>query len=129
MNSKILRVSYFKDKINPHFPCHMDGYGDRISYSQNDDLEIRSLLIESNKLIIFHVLDIILFQKEFADRVKNVLFERFNLTEEQIILEATHTHSGPKVSTVVDKSIPIEGNYMDLILKKNSEEYRNVSKK
>lgn len=118
MNSKILRVSYFKDKINPHFPCHMDGYGDRISYSQNDDLEIRSLLIESNKLIIFHVLDIILFQKEFADRVKSVLFERFNLTEEQIILEATHTHSGPKVSTVVDKSIPIEGNYMDLILKK-----------
>ncbi|WP_145407828.1 hypothetical protein [Paenibacillus xylanexedens] len=112
-----MKVAFCKEFINPNFPCHMEGYTDRIAQEQHDNLELHSLLIESNKIIIFHVLDVILIEKKFSDRIKNELFNEFSIPEDQIIIEATHTHSGPKVSTILYPEITPSEEYLQSIIR------------
>ncbi|MFM9279594.1 hypothetical protein [Paenibacillus jiagnxiensis] len=111
-----MKISFQKQLINPELPCHMDGYADRISYEQHDDLEINSLLIESNEIILIHVLDLILIEKQFGEKVKSTLSEKFSISKENIIIEATHTHSGPKVSTMFYPEITPSQDYLQLLL-------------
>jgi len=111
-----MKVAYCKELINPNLPCHMEGYADRISHEQHDNLEVNTLLIESNKIIIFHVLDVILIEKSLSKKIKNLISRKFSLPEDQIIIEATHTHSGPKVSTVLVPDIMPSKEYLDLIM-------------
>ncbi|KAA8745359.1 hypothetical protein [Paenibacillus sp. UASWS1643] len=111
-----MKVAFCKERINPSLPCHMEGYADRISKEQHDDLELHSLLIESNKMILFHVLDVILIEKKLSDRIKATLSGRFSIPEDQIIIEATHTHSGPKVSSIIYPEIAPSEEYLQSII-------------
>ncbi|XOQ14306.1 MAG: Ceramidase-alk domain-containing protein [Shouchella clausii] len=111
-----MKVAYCKELINPEFPCHMEGYADRISNELHDNLEVNTLLIESNKTIIFHVLDVILIEKNLSDKIKGILSNKFSIPEDQIIIEATHTHSGPKVSTFLYPDITPSEEYLQVII-------------
>lgn len=111
-----MRVAFCKELINPDLPCHMEGYADKISNEQHDNLEVNTLLIESNKTIIFHVLDVILIDSDFSEKVKSILSNKFSIDKDQIVIEATHTHSGPKVSTILSPNIKPSDKYLSSII-------------
>ncbi|MGQ3480090.1 hypothetical protein [Paenibacillus sp. TY11] len=62
------------------------------------------------------MLDIILIEKQFGEKVKSILSEKFSISKENIIIEATHTHSGPKVSTTFYPEITPSRDYLQLLL-------------
>jgi hypothetical protein len=37
-----MKVAFCKEVINPELPCHMEGYADRISEEQHDNLELNA---------------------------------------------------------------------------------------
>jgi len=111
-----MNIAFCKEFINPELPTHMEGYADKISNEQHDNLEVNTLLIESNKTIIFHVLDVILIEKNFSEKVKSILSNKFSIPEDQIVIEATHTHSGPKVSTILYPDINPSNEYLQSII-------------
>ena len=111
-----MKVAFCKEIINPTLPCHMEGYADRITNEQHDDLEVNTLLIEGSKTIIFHILDVILIDKNFGKKVISILSNKFSIPKEQIVIEATHTHSGPKVSTVLYPDILPSDKYLQSII-------------
>ncbi|MFS0934665.1 hypothetical protein B6S41_01675 [Enterococcus faecalis] len=113
-----MRIGFKQTLINPILPCHMEGYNDRITREINDDLHLHSLVIDSNKLIVWHVLDIIMIPNSFSQRIKKRLIKEFMIDEEQIFLTATHTHSGPKVSTYLFPNIKPDANYLNFLEEK-----------
>lgn len=113
-----MRISSKRTLINPCLPCHMEGYNDRVAQKINDDLLLHSLVIDSNKLIIWHVLDVIMIPNKFSRRIKKRLTKEFMIDEEQIFLTATHTHSGPKISTYLFPNINPDTNYLNLLEEK-----------
>lgn len=112
-----MEISFKRQLINPELPVYLEGYGKRLSNTIHDDLEINSLMIKEGQPIIFHVLDVIMIEKEFSNQVKEVLFEKFALKPEQVVIEAVHTHSAPKVSKKFMASQEVEG-YLNLLQEK-----------
>jgi hypothetical protein len=94
----------------------MEGYANKISHDQYDNIEVNTLLIETNKTIIFHVLDVILIEKKLSEKIKNILNKQFLIPKDQIIIEATHTHSSPKVSNILYPTINPEDEYIQTII-------------
>lgn len=110
-----MKFSIKKTSITPVIPCHIEGYHDRVSNSIASDLYCHSIAISSNQTIIFHSLDIIIITKVFADRIRLLINEKFNVPIENIVLTAIHTHSGPVVSNIVDPNVTPDSNYLDLL--------------
>lgn len=113
-----MKVSFAKQIINPDLPCHMEGYNDRISHSIHDNIELRTFMITNEETVVIHVLDILLISPEFSQRLKETLAKQFGLRENNIIIQATHTHSGPKVSTYLFPDILPSHEYMELLEQK-----------
>lgn len=112
-----MEISFKRQLINPELPVYLEGYGKRLSKSIHDDLEINSFMMKQGQAIMVHVLDVIMIEKEFSNQVKEVLFEKFALKPEQVIIEAVHTHSAPKVSKRFMASQEVEG-YLNLLQEK-----------
>lgn len=119
-----MKFGFYRTTINPTLPCHLEGYQDRISIGQHDDLYINSLYIEGNNPILFHVLDVIIIEKELADECRTILSSKFNIPKDNIIISCIHTHSGPKVSSIICPNILPNSKYIEMLKKtmiKNTE--------
>ncbi len=88
-----------KVKITPPQNMWMAGYASRDHASEDvlHDLWAKALALEDslgNKAILITA-DILGFSKEVSDGIRKQLHQKLNLAESQIILNASHTHSGP----------------------------------
>lgn len=107
-----MNAAYAVTKINPSLPCQMEGYQARESTHQLDDLELCTVLIECGKPILLHVLDIVLLEQSLSDRIRQAAAQACGISAAQILLLATHTHSGPKVSHFLDPQIAPDADYL-----------------
>lgn len=107
-----MQAAYASQTINPSGPCRMEGYGPRWSTGQYDDLEVCSLLLESGQPLLLHVLDVVLIERELSDRLKLAASRACGLSPDQVIIAATHTHSGPTVSHVLEREVAPDPQYL-----------------
>lgn len=94
--------------ITPPVGVSLAGYfHDRIGKSVRDDLYARSVVIESDgtRLAIVSC-DLISITEEMSGPAKSMIAERTNIPPEQVLICATHTHTGPELraNAVVPRS-------------------------
>src|SRR5215510_8481977 len=85
--------------ITPQESMWMAGYAarDRASEGKVHDLWAKALALEDslgNRAVLITA-DVLGFTKEISDRIREQLYLKLNLSKPQIILSASHTHSGP----------------------------------
>ncbi len=113
-----MEFTYIKTNINPNLPCHMEGYNDRIANNIHDNLYLNTFAFKGKHTCIFHVFDVIMIPKDFAERIKDEISSRFHIEREYIIISAIHTHSAPKISTKLFPDILPDENYLKALVQK-----------
>lgn len=88
--------------ITPTEPIWMAGYGDRVHPSNGvlRDLYVKALALDSGdaKASVIVTADLLGFPKEISDAIAARCEKQFGLTRDRLVLNASHTHSGPVVS-------------------------------
>lgn len=92
--------------ITPKYPIWQAGYASRTRPSEGKlhDLWAKALALEDengNRAVLV-TSDLLGFPKALSDRIRTQLQQTLNLSKSQIILNGSHTHSGP----VLDKALP-----------------------
>ena len=91
-------IGFYKDVITPPIGIHLAGYAHRThgSVGIHDHLYSRSLYIGYNDRKIFIVsLDLLGVTEYIRKKVVSIVKKQIDIQEENIVLSATHTHSGP----------------------------------
>lgn len=132
-DSSTLKAGFSKVLITPPVGTYMTGFGSRDSKQGcegiHDDLYVRALYLEQgDKKILIMGFDLLFFSREEADRYNGAIGRVLNLSPDQILLNTSHTHNGPKVgSWYYTPSDPFYLNELELrILKAAQEAQRNA---
>lgn len=96
------KVGTAKIIITPKESMWLAGYAarDRPSEGAIHDLWAKAMVLEDNsgnKGVIVTA-DLIRFHKSLTDEIKKIISSKYGLSESQIILNPSHTHSGPEVN-------------------------------
>jgi neutral ceramidase len=85
--------------ITPEEPMLMAGYSARKKPSEGTlhDLWAKALAVEDagGKRSVFISTDLVGIPKDMSDRIRDRLKENYGLSREQIVLNSSHTHTGP----------------------------------
>jgi neutral ceramidase len=127
------KIGVAKVKITPKQSMFLAGYGFRDHPSEGKDTELwaKALALEdlSGKKVVIVTADLIRFPKFISDSIRNRLQSALGLSRSQIILNASHTHSGPEVDVthyryrvspaeqqkIVDYAIWLQGQIVQLV--------------
>lgn len=111
-NEYTWQVGVAKVKITPDAPMWMSGYAgrDRPADSVLHDLWVKSIVFSDNdkKTSVLITLDLSGISRQISGEIKNALFEKFGLTESQIIINTSHTHSGPVLKDYLSHLYPLD---------------------
>lgn len=88
-----------RSRITPKESIWMGGYAfrDHPSEGKLTDLWTKVLVLEDkngNQAVLITA-DLVGWPKTFSDRLRDRLLEKYKLTRDQVLLNASHTHSGP----------------------------------
>ena len=100
--------------ITPEKSMWMAGYGSRKRPSEGSqhDLWAKALALEDidGRQAVLVTSDLLGMPKKLSDRLRNRLQEKFNLARSQIILNSSHTHSGPALENSLPDVYPVNEN-------------------
>ena len=84
-----------KRKVTPHGPVFMAGYGARDHASEGvmDDLYVKAVVMRGNKTLLILAFDFLGGDSSFVRGVKRMLKERFGFSEEEVMINFSHTHA------------------------------------
>ena len=93
------RVGLARVRITPEGPMPMCGYGPRVSDGVLDDLYAKAMALESSDRgrAVLVSADLLFFRRDVAEAVAKRIMEKTALQRRQVLLNASHTHSGPVV--------------------------------
>ncbi|MBD2704098.1 neutral/alkaline non-lysosomal ceramidase N-terminal domain-containing protein [Spirosoma sp. BT702] len=98
--------------ITPKQPIWMAGFAVRTHPADGTlhDLWAKALALEdeTGKQAVFVTTDLLGFPKKLSDRIRDRLKTSFGLSKAQIILNSSHTHSGPVLSDALLDIYPID---------------------
>ena len=118
-NTLIWRVGTATTVITPKESIWMGGYADRIKPAKEKlhDLWAKAIYLQdaNGHLALLITCDLIGFSKSISDRVKNKLYDKLGLDKAQIILNTSHTHSGPATSDNLINIYPLNNKQLMLI--------------
>ncbi len=116
-----MKVGYHKEDITPLTPQFVCGHAMREgrSIGVHDHLEICVLWleIEDNKICFINA-DLIMMSFAFCDEVRSCLAKEYDISNDQIILTVTHTHSGPNFNDHDAKMMPGDKEYIEYVKQK-----------
>ncbi len=97
--NKDFKVGYARVNINPPLGSALLGYYvKRIARGYLDDLEAFAIaLVKGDKKFLIISIDTCLIGKELVDKFTTVIEETTGVPRENILISATHTHTGPFV--------------------------------
>lgn len=86
-----------KAKIDPMIGTTLAGYmTERYSEGIHDSLYVRVIALRlDQEIVLFISLDVICVDSKYVFNLRNKIEERFGIPKKNIIVHATHTHSGP----------------------------------
>ncbi len=96
-----MNAGFAKTNVNPPIGMPIEGLGQvRGCDSIHDDLFVRALYLEDAAclLLIFSV-DLLFFERAVIARFKGTIGRALGIAPGQILLNTTHTHAGPRVSS------------------------------
>lgn len=106
-----MKIGAAKHKITPKEGIELAGFGipegkDRNNIGLHDDLHVTVLALQhlEGKILIICA-DLIGFGASFTANVKEAISEEFGVQESDILLNASHTHSGPQTLEVMLESV------------------------
>jgi neutral ceramidase len=98
--------------ITPKEPQWMAGYASRthVSDGKLHDLWAKALALEdeNGKQAVLVTSDLLGFPKTLSDRIRDRLNHQFKLSKAQIILNSSHTHSGPVLGHALYDIYPLD---------------------
>ena len=101
-----------RSRITPKESIWMGGYAFRDHPSEGTltDLWTKVLAIEdkNGNHAVLITADLVGWPKTFSDRIRDRLLEKYNLTRNQVLLNASHTHSGPVVQGNLPDIYPMD---------------------
>jgi hypothetical protein len=97
-----MKAGFSKVKINPPPGTFMSGWGSRDRAGGcagiHDDIFVRTLwLSHSGKDILIMSFDLLFFTRGESDRLKGAIGRVTDLAPRQMLINASHTHNGPKI--------------------------------
>ena len=100
--------------ITPKESVWQAGYASRTHASEGKlhDLWAKALALEdeNGKKCVLVTTDMLGFPKAMSDRIRTQLHDKFGLTKAQIILNSSHTHSGPVLDDALHDIYPLDAN-------------------
>ncbi|AEI48321.1 neutral/alkaline non-lysosomal ceramidase N-terminal domain-containing protein [Runella slithyformis] len=100
--------------ITPKESVWQAGYASRIHASEGKlhDLWAKALALEdeNGKKCVLVTTDMLGFPKAMSDRIRTQLHDKFGLAKAQIILNSSHTHSGPVLDDALHDIYPLDAN-------------------
>lgn len=108
-----MKIGFSIKEINPNIGCQMEGYAPRNSTGIHDDLTVSALFIDHS--FIFISLDLVAVPGFRVDQMKRKLHEKFNVSDDHIVISAIHTHSGPTVTDLLIDYPKIDNIYWEKI--------------
>ncbi len=88
--------------VTPKGPTWMAGFASRNKPSEGvaADLRVKALALQDSagKITVIVTADLIGFRRALADAIAERCRERYGLTRDRLLLNASHTHSGPELS-------------------------------
>lgn len=98
--------------ITPQEAVWQAGYASRTRPSEGKlhDLWAKALALqdENGKTCVLVTSDLLGFPKALSDRVRQQLYQQFGLTKAQIILNSSHSHSGPVLDDALRDIYPLD---------------------
>lgn len=98
--------------ITPNEPQWQAGYASRTHAADGKlhDLWAKALALEdeAGKRAILVTTDMLGFPKAMSDRIRERLTSQFGLSKAQIILNSSHTHSGPVLGSALQDIYPLD---------------------
>ena len=106
-----LKAGIAREIITPKIGGLLSGYGsDKPSTVVNDDLTVTALAIEYEKIrVVLMSATVCLIDNNLSDRLRALCGEAAGVPAANVILAATHTHSGPVMTTEYNDQIFIPG--------------------
>jgi len=100
-----MKAGFARVRITPPLGTALTGFGFR-DYDPSgckgihDDLYARALyLSQGREQVLIMGFDLLFFSRDEADRFKGAIGRRLDLSPRQILLNTSHTHTGPKVGS------------------------------
>ncbi len=97
--------------ITPEQPLWMAGYANRTHPSEGKlvDLWAKALSLEDEKgkQVVLVTADLVGIPKALSDHIRDQLASKFHLSRSQIIINTSHTHSGPVLTNALVDIYPI----------------------
>lgn len=105
--------------ITPGKPMWMAGYAnrDRVSEGKLVDLWAKALILEDNKgkKVVIITADLLGIPRELSNTIRDKLYHEFKLSRSQIVINTSHTHTGPVLTNALINIYPIEGQQQRLV--------------
>ena len=102
--------------ITPDKPLWMAGYAarDHVAEGTLHDLWAKALALEDRdgKQAVLVTTDLLGFPKGLSDRVRGRLAARYDLSKAQVLLNSSHTHSGPTLYDALSDIYPLDSNQL-----------------
>jgi neutral ceramidase len=118
-DSLIWRAGISKEIITPKNPMWMAGYAARTQGATETyhDLYAKVLVLEDKDKhqVVLVTADILGFPKKMSDRIRSQLQRQYGLEKSQIILNGSHTHSGPVLEDALYDIYPLDQTQRTLI--------------
>ncbi len=118
-----------KVAITPEESLWMAGYAARDHPSEGvlHDLWSKALAIQdaNGKKVVLITNDLVKVPKYYSDRIRNRIGAKYGLTRSQIILNCSHTHSGPVLYDPVSNTYPLNDDQIKGI-KAYSDKFENM---
>src|SRR5688572_10608255 len=95
-----MKAGFARSIITPPLGTTMLGFGDRDQRGGcgeiHDDLFVRALYLEhEGREVIILAFDLIFFSRAIANRYWGAIGRRFGFAPHQVLMNTSHTHSGP----------------------------------
>lgn len=100
MTSPILKAGLARTDVTPNKSLFLYGYPHIERYSQDvhDPLYASALILDNGQIqLVFCAVDILLISNYITKKVRELVKQRCAIPKENIMISATHTHSGPGV--------------------------------
>ena len=103
-----------REKITPNEPMWLAGYASRTSPSEGTlhDIWVKALVLEDagGKQSVLITTDVLGMTKELTDNIRARLKKNHNLAIEQIMINSSHTHTGPVLNNALFDIYPLDEN-------------------
>jgi len=131
-----LKAGFATAKITPPVGTALSGFGDRDFDSAgakgvHDDLYARALyLSQGEREALIMGFDLLFFSRQESDRIKAAIGNKIGLAPHEILLNTSHTHTGPKVGNwYYTESDPFYLDRLEEITIKAAEEAKQSSQR